>query len=69
MADLIIRPTGRGADDPWVLQLRRAGMPQTEYHTLARIDEATAREIVEAGAAFWLFGDPRGHDKELFDAT
>jgi hypothetical protein len=31
---------------------------ETEYHTLARVSDPVAREIIRAGACSWLFGDP-----------
>lgn len=66
MSNLVVRPydpATRPAPSPdgrrrWCLQLRRAGMPETEYITLAIGDEAWARELVEAGAPTWLFGPP-----------
>ena len=33
-------------------------MPETEYYTLWRGDRDTADKIIEAGEAFWLFGEP-----------
>lgn len=60
MPDLILRPSGRA--DPakaWSLQLRyHESYGPAEYFTIARVSEATAREIIRAGAPFWLFGDP-----------
>lgn len=58
MPDLILRPTGL-AEKPWALQLRyHESVGETEYHTVARITEEVAREIIKAGATRWLFGDP-----------
>lgn len=57
-ADLILRPSGLVDGKPWALQLRYSGMAETNYHTIARVSEEVAREIIAAGAPFWLFGDP-----------
>lgn len=62
MSDLVLRPYDKAR---WCLQLRRAGLPETEYITLSIGDETWAREIVGAGAPFWLFGEPR--DSRLDD--
>lgn len=56
--NLILRPSGLVAGKPWVLQLRYHGPAETQYHTIARVSEEMAREIVAAGAPTWLFGDP-----------
>lgn len=58
MADLIIRPSGLPAK-PWSLQLRWHGPAETTYETLWRGSEEAAREIIDAGTAFWLFGEPK----------
>lgn len=61
-ATLVLRPYTIDAESrvtKWSLQLRRAGMSETEYITFATGNEAWAREVVEAGAPYWLFGDPR----------
>ena len=68
MPDLILRPSGMPKEKkkPWALQLRYHDCcGPTEYHTLAYISDDTAREVIEAGAPDWLFGDP---DKEAPDA-
>lgn len=65
-SDLVIRPEQitNGKILSYCLQIRRAGMPETEYITLVRnLNEADAREIISAGSAFWLFGDPRKDEK------
>lgn len=55
MADLIVRPSG----DARAPQLRYHDCcGPTEYRTLTTFDEATAREVVNAGKAYFLFGDP-----------
>lgn len=62
MADLILRPSG--IDDPksaMSLQLRYAHCGGTEYTTLTRMSVSAAVEMVEAGAPYFLFGDPREH--------
>lgn len=60
MPDLILRPSSLIKDKPWALQLRyHEALGETEYVTLASVTEACAREISSAGAAFWLFGEPK----------
>jgi hypothetical protein len=51
------------------LQLRNHGPAETEYLTIARVSDELAREIIRAGAAFWLFGDPEDHEKQQQSAT
>ncbi len=59
MPDLILRPSTLRPDRPWALQLRyHDSYGETEYQTIARVSHGTAREIIKAGTAFWLFGDP-----------
>lgn len=62
MADLIVRPSGEGK---YALQLRYHDCcGPTEYATLVSgLTESDAREIVDAGAPYWLFGDPWKKDK------
>ena len=68
MADLILRPTALIPGKPWALQLRyHESLGETEYVTIARVSDERAREIVKAGAPFWLFGDPDA--KEAPDAA
>ena len=60
MPDLILRPTG--LDDKrfeYALQLRfHDCCGPTEYQTLIRCSLDEARQIVSAGAPFWLFSEP-----------
>lgn len=59
MADLILRPSTLVGGKPWALQLRyHDSVGPTDYHTITRVSEDTARAIVDAGAPFFLFGDP-----------
>jgi len=59
MPDLILRPSDIVSERPWALQLRyHESVGETEYHTLCRVSDYTAREIIKAGDAYWLFGDP-----------
>lgn len=60
MVDLILRPSGLAEryNKPWSLQLRHAGLAETDYETLCRIDDAAAQRIIAAGKPFWLFGVP-----------
>ena len=58
MAELVLRPSGL-PDKPWSLQLRyHESVGETEYVTIARVDEETARAIGDAGPVCWLFGKP-----------
>lgn len=56
MADLILRPTGRGGK--FFLQLRDHGPAETSYLTLAMVSYETAREIAQARAPYWLVREP-----------
>ena len=59
MPDLILRPSHLDPKRPWALQLRYHDCcGPTEYVTLCHVSENSAREIIRAGAPFWLFGDP-----------
>lgn len=59
MSDLILRPSEIVPGKPWALQIRyHESVGETEYVTIACVTEETAREIIRAGASFWLFGDP-----------
>lgn len=67
MVDLVLRPSGLVPKKPWALQLRyHESLGPTEYVTLLCCDESTAREIIRAGAPYWLFGDP---DKDFTKAA
>lgn len=67
MVDLVLRPThgdekAPDTKDKWSLQLRwHESLGPTEYRTLCRVDDRAAREIIRAGKADWLFGDPDKH--------
>ena len=69
MADLILRPSTHISGKPWALQLRNHGPAETEYLTIARVSDKLAREIIRAGAAFWLFGDPDDYEKQQQSAA
>lgn len=60
MPDLVIRPAGGGrVEKPWALQLRyHESLGPTNYQTIVHLSRAVADEVIKAGAAFWLFGDP-----------
>ena len=59
MPDLILRPASPTfSKKPWALQLREHGPAETEYHTIAYVGDDVARDIIRAGACFWLFGNP-----------
>jgi hypothetical protein len=56
--DLILRPSGRNPPKEWELLLREHGPAETDYYHIAYVGSDMARDIVEAGACFYLFGDP-----------
>lgn len=61
MVDLILRPSGleEKHNKPWALQLRYHDCcGETEYHTLCRVSDETAIEIIHSGSPYWLFGEP-----------
>jgi hypothetical protein len=59
MPDLVLRPSTVLAHKPWALQLRyHDGGAETEYVTIARLSLQRANDIVTAGAATWLCGEP-----------
>ena len=59
MPDLVLRPSTVLAHKPWALQLRyHGGGAETEYVTIARLSLQRANDIVTAGAATWLCGEP-----------
>lgn len=59
MPDLILRPSTRNPAKPWALQLRyHESYGETECATIAYVSEDMGREIVKAGKAYWLFGEP-----------
>ena len=64
MVDLVLRPSSLVKDRPWALQLRwHESLGETEYRTLVNVTEATAREIIRAGGARWMFGEPPDDQK------
>ena len=57
--DLILRPANKYVTEkPWALQLRDHGPAETDYYTIAFVNDEVARAIIRAGACYWLFGDP-----------
>lgn len=61
MPNLILRPSGlpEELNKPWSLQLRyHECLGETEYRTLARVSDEVAKDIMAAGNAEWLFGEP-----------
>lgn len=69
MPDLILRPAGgpppHNPRQKWALQLRyHESLGETEYYTVARVSDGVAREIIAAGAAVWLFGEPKEADDD-----
>ena len=71
--DLILRPSvvSNNHRNRWALQLRyHESLGETEYVTLCRVTDEIAFEIIKAGQADWLFGEPkeeRGWTKDDFD--
>lgn len=61
MVNLVLRPSGitEAQGKPWALQLRWHDLGGTDYQTLCRVSDHTASEIMEAGAPYWLFGEPK----------
>lgn len=58
MVDLILRPSTLVKDKPWALQLRyHESLGETEYATITRVSDETAKEIVRAGKPEFLFND------------
>jgi len=62
MPSLILRPSGlpEAKGRPWALQVRyHESLGETEYYTLAYVSDPVARDIIKAGAPYWLFGEPK----------
>lgn len=56
---LVIRKSGLSDQrSAWSVQLRYHDLSGVDYHTIARVSEDVAREIIRAGGASWLYGDP-----------
>jgi hypothetical protein len=67
MPDLILRPSTLVEGKPWALQLRyHDSCGPTDYHTITGVSEETARAIAEAGAPYYLFGDPPAAPERKF---
>lgn len=66
MVDFILRPSGleEKHNKPWSLQLRDHGPVETDYHTLCRVSDEVAMQIIEAGAPYWLFGEPDWEERD-----
>lgn len=56
--DLVLMPSNIDPAKPWALRLRYHGPVDTDYVTLVRLTEEAAKEVVKAGAAFWLTREP-----------
>lgn len=66
MVDLVLRPSGlpESAGKPWSLQLRYHDCcGPADYHTLLRVSDEVAQEIIKAGAPEWLFGEPDWNER------
>ena len=66
MVDLVLRPSGlpEKENKPWALQLRyHECLGPTEYETLCTVNDHNAKEIIRAGKARWLFGEPDWSDR------
>ena len=64
VVDLILRPRiVHIQDNPvqrYALQLRyHESLGETEYYDIASVPLNVAQEIVRAGPAIWLFGEPK----------
>jgi hypothetical protein len=62
MVDLVVRQGGSVFPDGknWALQLRyHEASGETEYYPVARVTKEMAKEILNAGAPFALYEDPR----------
>lgn len=58
MVDLVLRPSELVEGKPWALQLRwHESLGETEYQTVARVTDETAKEIVRAGKPEFLFSE------------
>lgn len=66
MVDLVLRPSSLDPKRPFALQLRwHESLGETEYVTLARVEQSVADEIIRAGAACYLFGEKEGDGTDL----
>jgi hypothetical protein len=64
MPDLILRNGPLGGRKSVEVQLRYHGPVETEYVHVCYVTPEAAREMVKAGAPFWLFGDPDDAEKK-----
>lgn len=57
---LVIKPSGlpEVKNKPWSLVLRDHDLSGVAYETIAVLDDETARDVIEAGSAEWLYGPP-----------
>jgi hypothetical protein len=62
---LCIMPSGLPGvrNKPWAMVLRAHDLSGTDYQTLVCLDDETAREVIEAGRATWLYGAPDWDDR------
>lgn len=62
---LFIKPSGlpEVKNKPWRLVLRSHDLSGTDYETLALLDDSTAQEVVAAGPAHWLYGEPDWNER------
>lgn len=60
MTSLVIRPSGleEKHNKPWSLCLRERDSVETNYTRLCFLTDEGARAVIEAGAPYWLFGEP-----------
>lgn len=62
---LCIKPSGlpEEKNKPWQLVLRTHDMAETNYAHVAYLSDSAAREVIEAGAPYWLFGKPNWDER------
>lgn len=61
MVDLVLRPSGRSKPDPlqWQLQLRYEREDfRKDYVSLCLLNDWQAQDVIRAGQAIWLLGEP-----------
>lgn len=61
MSDLILRSFGLSPPGkPYALQIRKhESLGETEYYTICYVSLEMGKEIVKAGAPYWMFGEPQ----------
>lgn len=64
--ELVIKPSGfpESKGKPWLLCLRVHDLGGTDYLPLVYVSDAVAKDIIEAGAPSWLYGEPDWAERE-----